>query len=655
MMNFDEMLASEIEKIEVPEGLLPENIEIMLEFANIEQLPAEDIPELCISEKLTENGRIKEHKARLPLIRTLAAIAACVAVVGGSMAINRNNAVDHPDTIAGSKTYEAVQQVSSYDELYSIYSGIYSQNYALSDEEIGDGVEISTDSSLPSDTAAVTAAVTEPVVSSPDNKPAARPAAKTSAKATDPEPRIEEDVYDELPIRSDFSDADIMKSKNGRIYYLCEGILYTVDDTDFKVMGVTESEYSPFEMDIYGDSLLLVSRENDFTAAQIYDISAGEPVLIKTYKQNGSYVSSRVADDGTLYIVTSGYGNGEPGSSFAALDTYVPKYYIDGQSYYIEPDNVFVPQSANSIDYTVISAIPADGENISAKAVLGSGSHVYLSDNTLYVTGVSHDSETPVTSITAFTISGGSLNYRAETTLEGVPAGRRAMCQYNGQFRIALRAADTSSSAAIYTLDSDLSVISARKDLYLSSPDAVARFDGDTAIFSIPFGGDEILTVDLNETQSIQTETETESSFVPETTYIEESDHIKVSVSDGILTIRSDDADGNTISVFTVDDMSFVDSAAINDDKALLTEPGRHLVGVPVSGYSNGLYENRYYLFDIYDGVLTLKGTAMFNDLGDDFIFNRSILRDNEIVLVGTGKMVTIDADTLEVKDITEL
>ena len=45
----------------------------------------------------------------------------------------------------------------------------------------------------------------------------------------------------------------------------------------------------------------------------------------------------------------------------------------------------------------------------------------------------------------------------------------------------------------------------------------------------------------------------------------------------------------------------------------------------------------------------------MFNDLGDDFIFNRSILRDNEIVLVGTGKMVTIDADTLEVKDITEL
>ena len=92
MTNFDEMLASELEKIEVPEGLLPENIEIMLEFANIEQLPAEDIPELCISEKLTENGRIKEHKTRLPLIRTLAAIAACVAVVGGSMAINRNNA-----------------------------------------------------------------------------------------------------------------------------------------------------------------------------------------------------------------------------------------------------------------------------------------------------------------------------------------------------------------------------------------------------------------------------------------------------------------------------------------------------------------------------------------------------------------------------------
>lgn len=89
-------------------------------------------------------------------MRTIAAAAACIALAGGFAAVRQQTA--KPVDIESEINYEAVQ-VQSYDELYSIYTGIYLNSEANSETaaaENGDGVEIITDDTAITDVPAAT-------------------------------------------------------------------------------------------------------------------------------------------------------------------------------------------------------------------------------------------------------------------------------------------------------------------------------------------------------------------------------------------------------------------------------------------------------------------------------------------------------------------
>lgn len=664
-MTFEERLKAAAGQISVPDELSPDNIKTMLDLSGIVQDPAEEcvvevVPALCVSESLASVTPVPRRTPRqTSLIRALAALAACAALAGGIQAIQSRN---KPEPIATDKSYEAVQQVSSYDELYSIYSGLYNE-HVLSDEEQGDGVEIA----APAETTVGTAISVAPIQTEVSYVGTAGTPAVTAAESVftvyEPEP-IDE------PVRSDFSDADIVKDSDDFIYYLCGGTLYCVDKKDMSSAKV-ESEYSPFEMDIYGNFLLLIGREteadNGYVTAEIFDISSKEPVLVRSYRQNGEYVSTRTDSDGYLMIVTSCSKAGLDGS----IESYVPKYFINGEKFFIDPSDVYVPQTATNVDYTVLSTVPLDGSKITVKAVLGGGANVFCTDDTLFVAGVDSESVSDRTYITSFGVSCGRLEYRAEGSVNGALLSKRSMGYTEGKFRIACTEYDEygQNTTTIYSLDSDLNVISRQGGLAEGCNDVKVRFEGSVASL---FTGDAFIdSVDMDfvpETAAEETAVQSTAVSAVSTMAVQTSPQTSVGsglsfrlsrADSGSLTASLTDGEGNVTGVFGIDDLLSADSMALYDTKAVLVDEERKFIGFPVTGKviedGREVCVNRYYLFSSADGTLYSIGFAQFDDLGDTFVFDRAVIDGNELVLMGSGKMATVDLYTMTVRSVTDL
>ncbi|MGN1090236.1 MAG: hypothetical protein ACI4Q6_07530, partial [Huintestinicola sp.] len=204
-MSFDKKLKLAIEEIEIPEELMPSNIEAMLRALD----PVQETDTEKSAEETRANIKVSSGRTnRAIIMRTLAAAAACVALAAGITAIRTET---EPEPIESRIEYEAVQ-VQSYDELYNIYTGIYLKNGEAAGAENGDGVEIITDETAITDGTQTTAARTEPTVT----EAAIVQETEITAETTQ-------------TVRSDFSDADIVKSDERSIYYICSGTLYVVN------------------------------------------------------------------------------------------------------------------------------------------------------------------------------------------------------------------------------------------------------------------------------------------------------------------------------------------------------------------------------------------------------------------------------------------
>lgn len=159
------------------------------------------------------------------------------------------------------------------------------------------------------------------------------------------------------------------------------------------------------------------------TVVDTYDISDINNISsVCQYKQNGSYVSSKVIN-GCIYLVTdhSNYQT-KPLENQDDLDNYVPCYYVNGEKKYIDPTSIFIPSKVNSTSYMIVSSIDISSSvNLTAiKAVLGNANTAYFTANELYVTGNANTvNNKPTTSVIKFTLDNG-LNYSSNAIVEGI-------------------------------------------------------------------------------------------------------------------------------------------------------------------------------------------------------------------------------------------
>ena len=644
-MSFEKDLRKAVESIDIPEELLPVNIEAMLRNADrsAQKNTSADIDR---SEKITA-----KKTNRTIIMRTIAAAAACIALAGGFAAVRQQTA--KPVDIESEINYEAVQ-VQSYDELYSIYTGIYLNSEANSETaaaENGDGVEIITDDTAITDVPAATE--TTPAITE-------APAEDTSRKNID-------------AVCSDFSDADIVKSDDSSIYYICGGTLYVVSKDNMAVKQEITTENPPFEMYVRGNSLVLVSEEKasgdksedgrDHTnvVIDIYTISSDSLTHIKTYKQNGEYNSARIDDNGVLYLVT-GYSNyrGAPLDENADLDNYVPGYYIDGEKHYVAAEDITVPQGANNTDYTIISSVKcSEPVNISVKAVLGSNANAFCSDDTLYVAFSGTKDGKSYTAVTSFAISESGLSYKASGTVEGELISRYSMAESEGGFRIACRSFDENGMAVtdIYTLDSSLAVISKAEGLLPGVIIGSVKFDGNYASLIENNRTDASLVVDLDQSAPVEN-AETKCFIAP---YVGKlSDGLMAGITacedenggyNGLrLELYSADS-GEKISETVFARFPKVQSPALSDKKAMLIDTDNKIVGIPVSSVNEFGVKNQYFVFGYDENGFTQKGVFEYNDIDDSYTFERAVVTDGVLYIIGSGRMVSVDLDDMTVAD----
>lgn len=660
-MTFEERLNELIDEVEVPDELSPENIALMLKAKTTQ------------SKMETEHINIKSvpsvHAQRLRIIKmTAASVAACAVIGTGLIAYNSHNESDI-GTIDETIEYNAISP-NDYDDLYSIYTGIYFS----ADPEQEDKDNAPESDRNDEDVPAISDAPTEP-----------------------------EDTLSELSAY-DFqgaakglaNDADIVKSDGTNLYCISGGKLYIVSLDTMEIVSVIENKLSPpVELYIDGDRLILVSKENEEiqivegssssseittsdsvvpaagsdtlsadeknadpnrtesvsranVAVDIYDLKdKSNPKLTTSYKQNGKYTSSKLVD-GVLYLVSdhSDYRTA-PLSDGASLDSFVPAYSLNGNRQFVAPEDIMVPANANSTDYTVVSAIGcnSDAPEVTVKAVLGTSKNVYCSADTLYTVGVGKSSSgVDYSIITSFDLSKGTgITYKASSSVAGKVISKYSMNEYNGNFRIATETSDENgTSTSVYVLDSELKVINSAGALLAGQTVSAVRFE-DTFASLFTSNDTPALVLDLASDPPVQSQ-----SLANTSAYLYGYSDTKLcgidKKTDGNgLTLTMYDADNGLMlnSIDFAEDIGDVDSKALTDRRAVLIDSG--MVGVPVYSYSEFGVNNLYYVFSYDDEAgFTLKGKIEYVELDDSAVFERAAVNGDMLYIFSEKKVVSV-------------
>lgn len=615
----DEQLRSEIDKIEVPDELLPENIAAMLKAKAPQK------------EKEPEHMQPVIHRTRSSVVfRSLTAVAACAALIAG-FAIYSGRA-NEPAELDSEIEYKDASRPDSYDDLYDIYTQIY-----LNGSSSAETAEFSSDD--------------------------------ISA----------EDFADGL------SDADLIKTENGAIYFVGGGKLYKVTEDGVAACASIGSRM-PVDMYITDGKLILVSEnytasdtlqafdvpaENAVTAeegtsdqqgestvngvsADIYDISDGVKYL-ETFTQSGEYVSSRVYG-GNLSIVTD-YSNyrTEPLGEESELENYVPYYELNGKRIYAAAEDIYVTADAASTEYTVASSYNISGGAVSVKAVLGSSGKVYSSGDTLYIVSAGQrENDKPYSAISSFSL-GNTIEYLSGGSVEGSIIGS-SLNERDGCLRAAAvnTMEDGTICTDIYVLDSDLNVINSAGQLLPGEEIRKVNFTERYASLYTDKYSPPDLVLDLSENPP----TVAYAMMDSDSSYFAEFDDDLIL---GVGKISDENGEAFELSMFSAnsgarfDSVTFAQGSNISSDAALrrrslLVNSENGIIGMPVS-YSDEFGEHScYYLFRYTsDNGFYSVGKIEYTDPDDSGRFHKAIVSGDIIYLISDARVVAAQVSDLSV------
>lgn len=562
-------------------------------------------------------------------------------------------------------------------------------------------------------------------------------AAPDSSPAADLGKNTETSDYSQTNIQVEGVDeADIIKNDGEYIYCIINTSLYVLDVRDPQNMKVAAvitddfalTDYYAYYLDLFYDSdtktLSVISNyyyggsdviypsepiifdegsgtasvqgsygypSQECTKIVTYDVSdAYAPEEIRTFYQEGYYISSRRIDD-TVYLVTS---QSLWYDSAAAPEELIPSI-SDGKDNWTEipAQDIYIvnPDYANT--FTIVSAVDTRNVDSAAvtQAVIGQGTVVYASTDTLYIAAtvwdeknyqtyedfslvyqggdvpVSSDDDVYKTKILAFSITGGTLSAKASGTVNGTLLNQYSMDEYQGYLRTATTSGGwmTDTSNNIYVLDENLDTVSGLTGLAPGEQIYSARFDGDR-IYLVTFEQvDPFFVIDASDPHSL---TVLGKLKIPGySNYMQMlGDNLVLAI--GNTTYTNGDSvipAGLKIAIFDVTDptdptlkssLIYGDSYGYSEvqynPKALLLNQSRGLIGLPVcfdmpSGSFGSEYVNGYLLLT-YDDSGNLEHDYLFKDI-DTFLsygMCRGITIENTIFLVGYEEVLAFSLDT---------
>ncbi len=674
------------ENTPIPKKLLPENIAKMLKEEALKKPENEASPTFKEQEEEdTKSLPTLKFKGRT---RMLASLAACALIVIGIAAVVRSDSKLFE--ITKSKTYDFKTELSAAKDYSEVYKAIQKINITSHEYFLVDGL---LDGAAP----------TTP--SNDKGSNGAKDAGVTSKASSD---------YSQTHQQAEGVDeADVIKTDGKNIYYISNGNFYIVDTNsgNMKIISkmVRENVYAE-EMYIVGNTAVLISdvyennkNQNEASSSgassgssagattekiapdmvypgyygtrnvmvEIIDISnPASPVVSNTYKQNGYYISSRLIDN-NLYLVTN-FGiltnyNSQPIKNEKDIDQFVPTYSVNDKKCYINPEDINIPENAESSAYTIVAGLDITQAEplVSIKALLGYNGTMYSSKDSLYIVGQKWETNQQASTIAKFSLDKGKLTHTAFATLNGAVLNQFSMDEFEGNFRIATTTTNYSTSersSGVYVLDKDLKIIGKVTGLAKTETIKSVRFEGKIAYVVTFKQTDPLFAIDLSNPSSPRVESELKINGY--SSYL-------IKYGDGKLFGFGADADdkgkqtGLKVSMFKTDDsknVSEITSLKLGDDlqgayspglynhKSLLINAEKNIIGIPVSFFDGIDQCNRYYLISYSEANgFKIIGKLETHDAAGIYSFSSGMYIGDVVYAFSGGRIISAKVSDMSV------
>ncbi len=502
-------LREEADKIEVPDKLKPERIELMLR-------------------EHTEQ-KVKRWKP----IYTAIAAACCAVIVGGTAVGVQLDKQSDSNYIASSKektksknTEKAAEgtQIVSAKDYEEVYDYVKAQEDSQSVQARGGAATYSAEGASMDSSS-------EKAVASSDT--AAMQAVDSGVTASD---------YSDTNVREDgVGEGDIVKTDGKNLYTMYNNRIeiVNIEKQNMEQAATIRLEKNQDIREIYikDDQLIAIYTESYYgdetdsysyrvvTTAEIYDVSnPDKPTSKGKVTQSGNYNTMRVSGD-YVYLLSDFDASIVNGRD--AIGEYVPSV----QGKLVENSNICMPQYVRGDTYTVVSSflLKNPEEKVDSKAIFGCSGLVYVSKNNIYVCESyynSDDSDVTQTCIRKISYKDGILKAVGQTKIDGTLNDSFSLDEYEGNLRLVTTVSSNGDSGImplvlfgdsadseiakqedtnyLYILDEKLNELSKIEDIAKDEQVYSARFIGKTGYVVTYKQTDPLFSIDLSDPKNPQ-------------------------------------------------------------------------------------------------------------------------------------------------------
>lgn len=320
---------------------------------------------------------------------------------------------------------------------------------------------------------------------------------------------------------SNVDEADTIKNDGKYIYTINEDsskiLIYKPNgDSVTKISEISAESSCIFqEFYIYNNNLVVNSYSNDgneeYENVLIFSLeNIKKPQKIYSFSQQGFYVDSRITND-KLLLISNKY-------IFSDLcksdEDYLPKTKTNDTEKCVEPNNIYRGGNG-SANYLLVSQIDLQNLKKSAvtKAVAGSASTVYCSENYLYVASEIYETSNKTeansdvalvnekisTEIYKIDIKN-EIKFLKKAKVSGSVNNQFSMDEYNDTFRIAttVTGSDFQPINKLFILDSNMKKIGEVDGFAKNESIKAVRFIGNTAYVITFKNTDPLFVIDLS-------------------------------------------------------------------------------------------------------------------------------------------------------------
>lgn len=424
----------------------------------------------------------------------------------------------------------------------------------------------------------------------------------------------------------------------------------------------------------------LINDGNTVTTVLAYNIAYQneEPLLayLGEYSQSGNFSDIQI-NDNYIYLITSETKDLSSEINSGDYEKYLPEYYINGEKHYPEPGNIYIPSDSGELNseqlntgFTTAGAlkINQDYGNINTdrngdifiqtdiKAFAKSAEFVYCSKNSLYVTVSNYtNAYTQNTDIFRFSLSDGNIIQQSCGNVKGIPVNQTAMNEYNNYFAVAVMyLPDTqivNTKYALYILDSDMNEVGLLDDFSNIQQDINDFIFFEDTAYAFTYSGqsEPAFAIDLSDPENpllnddlkliygdcmrkwndgmIFSFNSLQNQNIPAKISVLENKDVNIIAE---LTDEPDDSE------------MFSGSPASEDSQAVLTVPEKNIIGIPYYSqkYSDESMTYGYEFYRIENDSFSYIG-AVSEYQNECYSMNRALCIDDYIYILCRNKFIS--------------